>query len=172
MIRLLVADPLALDGEGLACPVAGDLEGITPWAREAVVRAGAGVRARLAELGELPVGAAAVTPGGDLRVDFLIHVVLFSHEEAITEAGLVRAVRNVLRRATEWEMETLILPPLGGGAGALGIEASAVATLRTILGHLDRNASPREVVIPLREGYEDEVYRSALESGPGRGAAT
>ncbi len=162
MIRVLTADPLSLDADGLVRPVGGDLEGVHGWSRDAGLRAGPEVLRRLEAMGGLPVGAAVVTPGGGLSVPYLIHAVLFSREEPLSTPGALRALQNALRRASEWEMASLILPPLGLGAGMFDTETLAAVTLREVERHMAEHAWPSEVTIPVREGYEESVFRGAL----------
>ena len=45
------------------------------------------MRARLDGMGDLPVGGAVVTPGGDTLNPFIIHAVLESPEESMSVMG-------------------------------------------------------------------------------------
>jgi O-acetyl-ADP-ribose deacetylase (regulator of RNase III) len=163
VIRIVVADLAELEAEALVRPVGADLEGVTPWSREVGVQAGEGALAVLRAMGELPAGAAVVTPGGDLPVDFLIHAVLASADEPTTRTGVLRALRNSLRRASEWEVGRLVLPPLGSGAAMGDAEALVTPTLEQIEEYLTHHPLPTEVVIVVRPGYEETIYRDARE---------
>jgi serine/threonine-protein kinase len=129
------------------------------------LEAGAVVAERLRATGSLPVGAAVITPGGDLPVAFLIHVVVQSAEEPVRKEGVRLALQNGLRRAQEWGLDSLALPPLGTGAGNLGAEESAEVMVPLLLDHLQRFQHPREVVIAVVDEYENEVFRRAVERG-------
>ena len=126
--------------QALLRPVRSDFWGITGASR----RAGAGedVRARLEGMGDLPVGGAVVTPGGELRAAFIIHAVLESAEESMSVMGTQRALVNGRRRAREWEMASLSLPPLGLGVGALDAEESATMLIDLLLDHLQEGPPP------------------------------
>ena len=138
------------------------MEGIQGWSRDAGLRAGRDVLERLEGMGGLPVGAAVVTPGGDLKVPFLIHAVLSSREEPLSIAGALRALRNALRRASEWELTSLVVPPLGLGAGMLDAEELASLMLVEIEVHMEGHPHPSELWIPVREGFEESVFRGLL----------
>ena len=52
--------------------------------------AGAELVEQLARVGELPVGAAAITPAGALAAEFVVHVSVRSRDEPVTPAGVRR----------------------------------------------------------------------------------
>jgi O-acetyl-ADP-ribose deacetylase (regulator of RNase III) len=135
---------------------------MTGASRRIEAAAGEKVRARLEGMGELPVGGAVVTPGGDLRATFIIHAVLESNEESITSFGVQRALLNGLRRAREWEMASLSLPPLGLGAGALEPEEWASMTVELLMNHLREGGAPEELVIVVESSYEEDLFRRLL----------
>ena len=89
------------DTEGVLRSVRSDFAGVTGASRRVEASVGERVRARLEGMGELPVGGAVVTPGGDLRAAFVIHVVEESPEESASALGIQRALVNGLRRARE-----------------------------------------------------------------------
>lgn len=163
MISVRVGPLHAAEAEAILRPVSSDFAPVTGAGRDVEIRSGEGVRDRLIALGGLPVGGAVVTPGGDLTVPFLIHVVVQSDEEPVSEPGVRRALLNGLRRASEWEMEVLALPPVGTGAGNLDPEAAARAMIPVLMEHLESNEFPREVTMTVPNEYEEEIFRRALE---------
>jgi O-acetyl-ADP-ribose deacetylase (regulator of RNase III) len=114
-------------------------------------------------MGDLPVGAAVITPGGALRGRFLIHVVLQSEDEPVTLEGLRLALRNGLRRAEEWGLESLALPPLGIGAGNMETDEAASVMVPLISQHLEAAGSLQEVLILVTTGYEEDVFVRSIE---------
>lgn len=167
MIRVVRSVIEDLSCEAILRSVSSTLEADTPFGREVEVRAGAGVSERLQAMGEVPVGAAVITPGGDLPVGFVIHVVLHSPEEPVTPERLRSALQNGLRRAEEWGLDTLALPPLGIGPGNLDAEEAAAVMVPLISRHLRNAESLREVQILTEEGYESEVFIRASASTNG-----
>lgn len=162
MIEVRLDDLAFVEAGALLRPVSSDWSAITVASRRIEMLMGARVRARLDAMGELPVGGAAITPGGDLGVPFLIHVVLQSPEQNATAELVRRALLNGLRRAAEWGIETLALPPLGTGAGNLDAETAAGAMIPVILEHQAKSPYPRDVVIIVENEYEKAVFESAL----------
>jgi serine/threonine-protein kinase len=163
MIRVVVTDLAGMTTEGVLRSIASDLAADTPLSRTLELRAGARVAERLQAMGTLPVGAAVITPGGDLAAGFLIHVVLQSPEEPVRAGGVRSALVNGLRRAQEWGLESLALPPLGMGAGNLQAEDSAAVMVPVIQDHLQRHEYPNEVVIVVANDYEEDVFLRAVE---------
>lgn len=162
MIQVRVGSLHDVEAEALLRPVSSELAAVTGVGRDVDLRVGEAIHERLRALGTIPVGGAIVTPGGDLAVPFLIHVAVQSSEEAVTEAGIARALLNGLRRASEWDIESVALPPLGTGAGNLSPEASAAAMLPVLASHLASESHPGTVTIVVPNEYEEEIFRAAL----------
>ncbi len=162
-IRVEKVDLPTLAVDGLIRSVGADLEPCTAVDRQIGSAAGAALLNRLQAFGEVPVGAALVTPGGGLPASFLIHLVIRSAEEPVTSAGIRRAFRNGLRQAGEWGLRTLAVPPLGIGAGNLESEVAARAMLDILSEHEAASALPEEIVIGVATEYEREAF--AREAG-------
>lgn len=162
MISVVRAHWEEVTTEGILRSTRSNLDADTAFSRELEIRAGSSVSDRLQAMGELPVGAAVITPGGDLHAPFIIHVVLRSAEGRVTPGGLRSALQNGLRRADEWGLESLALPPLGTGAGNLDAEESAGIMIPVISHHLQASNDPREVLIVVGTEYEREVFSRAV----------
>lgn len=150
--------------EAVLRPVRSDLAPVTPTGREVGVDAGADVAARLEGLGEVPVGGAVVTPGGDLAADFLIHVVVQAPDQPMTEMTVQRALVNGLRRAREWGIASLALPPLGIGAGSLEPERWAGLVVAVLRDHGREGGDPAEVEIVVETPYEEELFEREVRA--------
>jgi len=163
VIRVIRCDPADAGAEAILRSVSSNLEPDTAFSRAVELGAGKGVSGRLENMGELPVGAAVITPGGKLDASFLIHVVLQSAEEPVRMESLRTALQNGLRRAQEWGLESLVIPPLGTGAGNLDVEESANEMVSVIRRHLLQFEHPREVTILVATAFEEGVFRGVLE---------
>ncbi len=161
-----VTDPVAAGADGLLVSVGSDLEPLTALEGRLVRSGGLELRRPLDALGEMPPGAAVVTPGGDLAVEMVIHVVIRSREEPITERGLVQAVRRGLEQAARWEVERLALPLLGIGAGNLDAEVAAAILIRVYREHRLSHAYPSSLVFLAETTYQEEAVRRALGPTP------
>ena len=54
------------------------------------------------------------------------------------------------------------MPPLGTGAGNLGIEESADLSIPVLVEHVESSAFPEEVVIVVESEYEETVFTQRL----------
>jgi O-acetyl-ADP-ribose deacetylase len=166
MIRVVLGDPAEVPVEGLLRSVDSAMEPCTAVERGIGLRAGEKLLERLRAFGVTPVGAAVVTPGGELPAQFLIHVVIRSPEQPITETGIRRALLNGLRQAASWEMKTIALPPLGVGAGNLDAEESARIVVEVVRAHGTESRFPEEVVVTVANRYEEEAFLREVDRDP------
>lgn len=169
MIRVALIGPLQAGTEAVLRSVTSELASDTAFSREVELGAGPEVARRLQAMGELPVGAAVITPGGEFPAPFLIHVVLRSAAEPVGREAVRAALRNGLRRAQELGLESLALPPLGTGAGNLDAQDAAAVMVPLLQDQLPSSAHLREVVILAATAYEEEVFLRALD--PVRGGS-
>ena len=135
-----------------------DMTPIDAGGRDVMAGAGENVGERLRKMGTLPVGGAFITPGGDLAASFIIHVVTSSNEEPESSLSLERALRNGLRRASEWGLTSLAIPAMGIGVGHLDAEEAARAQAEVLIDHLDSGQAPSELTLVVRGEYEADVY--------------
>lgn len=125
--------------------------------------AGPELEERLERLGMLPVGGAVLTPSGRLPADYLIHVVVMSEEEPQTSLSIQRALRNGLRRASDWGLESLAVPALGLGAGSIEPEGPASSLVEILLNHLDEGVPPLELTIVVDSEFESLLFDRLVE---------
>lgn len=149
--------------QALLRPVRWDLEPVTPGGRRVGLAAGQALAERLAQMGDFSVGGAVVTPGGDLANEFIIHVVIESLEEPVTETGVRRALTNGLRQACAWGVESVALPPLGTGAGNLEAESAARVLVAALEAFVDTGDILREATIVVANEYEKSLFEGVLE---------
>lgn len=162
LLQVLAGDPLRTPGDALVRPVTMELEGITPWAREAEVLGGAQLRDRISTLDALPAGAVLVTPAGDLPFQLLLHVVLLAPGEDLGAALLLRGLRHALRQAREWEVEALVLPLLGAGPGQLDVETASEVLADALAEHLP---IPLALRVPLSDPGQVPIVSGILGRG-------
>ena len=146
-------------------PVDSERGAATPAARRVELVAGPAGAAPLDALGELPVGSATIAAAGGLPAQFLVHVVVRSRDEGVTRGGVRRALQNALRRAVEWAIPDVALPPLGTGAGNLDAEESAAVMVPVLREHLRTSPFPARVRIVVESEYELDAFRRELDRG-------
>lgn len=155
VVGALASQPL----EGILRPIRSDLAPLSAAARDVLVQAGPKVEERLRPMGTLPVGGAFITPAGALAASFVIHVVTASDDEPESPLSVQKALRNGLRRAVEWEIRSLALPPLGVGVGHLDLEEAARPMVEILVNHLDEGHAPLDLAIVVGSEYEADVFR-------------
>lgn len=158
MIQVKRGDLADVEVEGVIRPVRADLSPVSVASRDLAARAGSRVEEHLERLGSLPLGGAVITPAGDLACDFLIHVVVMSQDEPQTSHTVQRALQNGLRRATDWALDSLALPPLGIGVGTTEPEVAAHALAEILFNHLDEGAPPLDLTIVVTSDYEVDLF--------------
>jgi O-acetyl-ADP-ribose deacetylase (regulator of RNase III) len=163
VIQVVLGALVESTGEALVCPIRSDLAPMSAAARDVIARAGPTVTERLQGLGQLPVGGAFLTPGGELEATFLIHVVTAAEDEPETPVSVKRSLRNGLRRAAEWGLTSVTLPPLGMGAGHMEPEDDARAMLDVLFDHLAEGQPPLEVTLIVENEYEREMFARLVE---------
>ena len=171
MIRVRQGELAEAGVEAVVRPVRSDGEAVSAVGRRVEMVAGPEVAERLQALGELPIGGAVITPGGDLAASFVIHVVVQSADEAVSRLGVQRALVNALRRAQDWGLRSLALPPIGTGAGALEAEEAARLLVEVLQDHLRDGMEPRELEIVVESAYEADVYERTVTALAGTGGA-
>jgi O-acetyl-ADP-ribose deacetylase len=162
MIRILRAELADTEAAAILRPVSAEWDPVTPATRRLEVAAGMPLVEECRRLGELPVGSAVITPAGDLRAQFMVHVIVRSIDEQVTPAIVKRGLQNGLRRLTEWGVESVALSPLGTGAGNLDPEESAREMIPVLLEHLSTAREPTRIDVIVDSEYEQEVFEREL----------
>ncbi len=163
MIKVLLTDGKDVEAEAILRSVYSNLGPDTPFSRDLELLAGSEVTRRLQATGDLPIGAAVISPGGDTGKSFLIHVAVQSVDEPVTVEGIRSALLNGLRRAEEWGLESLALPPLGTGAGNLEADEVAGVMVPLLFRHLQGAKALSEVSILVGTAFEEDVFNRAVE---------
>ena len=159
MISVQVAPLGCSDADALIIPVTGQLEPVSSVGRDVLLSAGESVRAKLDEVGELPVGAAIVTPAGALLSDFIIPVVLQTDRDPTTPAVVEQGFLNALRRGGALGLAKIATPPLGTGGGNLDAETAASAMADAWL-RLDGSPDhPPALDVMVGSSYEEDVFQ-------------
>jgi len=163
VIRVVLGELADQAVDGLVRPVRSDLAPVSAVSRDVAHAAGSELEDRLDRLGVLPIGGAVLTPAGALPAGFLIHAVVMSEEEPQTSHGVQRALRNGLRRATDWGLESLALPPLGIATGTVEPEEAARALVDILFNHLDEGLPPLDLTVVVSSEYEADLFGRLVE---------
>lgn len=163
MIRVHHGSFLDVEAEAFLRPIRTDLSPVSAMSRDVGTGAGDSVEEQLMRSGSLPLGGAVMTPGGDLPWDFLIHVVVMSEDEPQSSATVQKAVRNGLRRAADWALDSIALPPLGIGVGTTEPEVSARTLTEILFNHIDEGSPPLDLTIVVSSSFEAEMFERLVQ---------
>lgn len=170
MIAVRIGELAGSASAAILRPISADGAAATPAARRLELECGSIPTEQLQHLGELPVGSATITAAGTLAADYLVHLVVRSHDQPVTAAVVRQALINGLRRLDEWGIESVALPLLGTGAGNLDPEEAA-ALMVPILAESVRTRA-RKVTLVVGGEYERDLVERELrrfaESSPDR----
>lgn len=162
-VEVRVDDLAFFEGDAVARPVTARLAALSPVIRRLELAAGAGLLDRLHVQDPLPVGSAVVTGAGALAAELMIHGVIQSETESVSLDGVRRALRSVLQRAVDWQLESIGIAPFGLGAGNLDIEDSARAMAEALVAHGERDpAFPAAVTIVTETADEADIFRQSM----------
>ena len=163
MIRVEDVNLADVEVEGVMRAIRSDLSPANASARDLLATAGTAVDERLESVGVLPLGGAVLTPGGDLPADFLIHVVVMSDDEPQTSATVRKALRNGLRRAADFSLQSIAIPPLGLGVGLTEPEEEARALVELLVEHLGTGIPPSEITIAATSDFELDLFARLIK---------
>lgn len=163
MIDVRIDDLAFFRGSALVRPVNADFGATTPVLRRLEIAAGSDLAARLAAQEPLPVGAAIVTPAGDLEVELMVHAVVCSDTEPVSRNSVRRALTSALQRAADWKLDDIAIAPFGLGAGNLDIEESADVMAQVLAEHRRRSAIPENVLFIVETDEERQAVTFALQ---------
>lgn len=121
----------------------------------------------VARQGSLPTGRAAITTGGNLKAQYVIHTVgPIWHGGSGNEAELLRsAYYECLKLASENKLASISFPSIGTGAYGYPVDEAAEIAVSTVVSSLKEQAtSLKEVVFVLFDSRTYQSYCSALQT--------
>ena len=162
MIQVVQGELADTDAAAILRPVSAEWDPVTPATRRLELAAGIGLVEECKKLAELPVGSAIITNAGNLKAEFLVHVIVRSVFEPVSAAIVRRGLQNGLRRLTQWGIDSVAMAPLGTGAGNLDPEDSAREMIPLLLEHMSTAQPPTRVELVVDSEYEQEVFEREL----------
>jgi O-acetyl-ADP-ribose deacetylase (regulator of RNase III) len=111
----------------------------------------------------LEVGSAVVTGAGDLSAQFVIHAVIRGAHTNVTRDSVVRALTSAWQRAATWGLERIAGPPIGAGAGQLGLAEAAELMARTFAEHCRTGRPPTALHIVVEREDERAIIEAAIQ---------
>lgn len=166
MITVVVDDIAFVEADAVVRPATDRLEPTSSALRHLEQIGGPAFRQQLEVRQELAVGAAVVTGGGELPSELVIHAVIRSVTEPVSELTVRRALTSALQRAVDWQLSRVAIPPLGTGAGNLSLEDAAAVMVDVISRHTAASQYPSEVYIVVDNEEDKRVFDALLRRLP------
>lgn len=110
----------------------------------------------------MEVGSAVVTGAGDLSAQFVIHAVIRGERSNATTDSVRRALTSAWQRAAAWGLERVASPPIGAGAGQLGLAEAAVLMAQTFAAHCRSGRPPTSLRIVVDRDEERDIVEAAI----------
>lgn len=162
MIDVVMGDIADFGASAIMHPVSAEWDPVTPAMRRLELAAGDAMAEQCARIGELPVGSAVIGSAGDVKAEFMVHVIVRSAVEPVTESGVQRGLQNALRRCLEWGIESIAVPPIGTGAGNLDPEEVAQLMVPIIFEHMQESRFPAQVYLVGETEYERAAFQQQM----------
>lgn len=138
----------------------------------AIARAGGPVIQResnewVEEHGRVPTGSAAITSGGDLKADYVIHAVgpVYDAKSASKVADLLAsAVSSALRMAEDHGLESVALPAISTGIFGYPTDEAAKVMLKAAIGYAESGTDLERIIFCLYGQSSFDTFVRELES--------
>jgi len=112
------------------------------------------------DVGSIPIGQAAITCGGNLKVKYVIHAASMSLGGWTTAQSLKQSTYNSLLKAKEKDVKTIAFPAIGTGVAGFSITHCARIMIDTIIDFLKNSPIPEKVYLVL---YDNKTYEAFKE---------
>jgi O-acetyl-ADP-ribose deacetylase (regulator of RNase III) len=166
VIRVVVDDIAFVPTDAVLRPTTSALDPTVSSLRRLEDAAGDSFRKQISIHTELAVGSAVVTDAGDLPADMVIHAVVRSVDEPVTQGQVRLALTSALQRAQDWEIARIAIPPIGTGPGNLSIEDAARVMVDVLSQAMASATYPREVCIVVDSEEEKDLFDTYLKRVP------
>lgn len=127
-------------------------------------KGGAAIQEECDAKSPVPLGEAAITGGGNLKVRHVIHAAAMHLGGSVGAESLRNAALNSLKRAGEAGIKTIAFPAIGTGIGGFPVKECAAIMLDAVI---DRSAefapALERVYFVLFDEEGEMVFRAALE---------
>jgi O-acetyl-ADP-ribose deacetylase (regulator of RNase III) len=131
----------------------------------AIHRAGGpSIMAECRKIGGCPTGSAVATTAGNLPAKYVFHAVGPIYSGSSEDERLLRsAYQSCLNLAEQYKIESIAFPSLSTGVYGYPLELAAPIALRTIIEHINKPTSLKQVTVVLFGDRAYQAFEKALE---------
>jgi O-acetyl-ADP-ribose deacetylase len=133
-------------------------------------------------IGSIPIGGAAITGGGNLKVRYVIHAASMQLGGSATAQAIRSSTAHSLRIASENKLTSIAFPAIGAGIAGFPLRECAEIMLRETAKHLSGTSSLKRVDFVLFDAHALKIFQEvsralevelamSAESGKTGGAA-
>lgn len=162
MIEVIVEDLAFLEVDAVLRPASDTLDPVASVSSRLDQLAGPAFAEERRTQTAMEVGSAVVTGAGDLSAQFVIHTVIRGERENATTDSVRRALTSAWQRAAAWGLERVAGPPIGAGAGQLGLAEAAELMARTFTAHCQSGRPPTTLSIVVDRADERDIIEAAI----------
>ena len=127
-------------------------------------KGGPSIQQECNRIGRVPLGEAAITGGGQLKADYVIHAASMQLGGQTTAENLQASTSNSLLRAEEKKIQSIAFPAVGTGIAGFDTRRCAEIMLRTAADHLKGKTSLERVVFVLFDSQSREVFEETWKT--------
>jgi len=114
------------------------------------------------EIGDIPVGSAAITSGGDLKARYVIHAASMQLGGETLAQPLRTSTAHSLRIASQKSLKTIAFPAVGTGIAGFPLKECAEIMLREAEKHFEGPTSIEKVYFVLFDAEALGIFKKAL----------
>jgi O-acetyl-ADP-ribose deacetylase (regulator of RNase III) len=123
-------------------------------------------------IGSIPIGAAAMTGGGELKARHVIHAASMQLGGRTTADALRRSTLYALHLAAEHGLRTIAFPAVGTGIAGFPLGECAEIMLREALAHFEGKTSLEKIYFVLFEQAATQEFKTAWKELRPKGNAS
>lgn len=163
-IEVVQEDLLSYNGDGILVPTVSDCKMRSGLAGRVKRAAGVAVERDAMEHVPLAVGAALVTDGGKMSVDYIIHTPIMEQPGMrVGVENIRRATRAGLLAATHYQLDSLGIPGMGYGENGVPHDEAARAIIDEVRAY--KGQGPSQVTLMDRSDDMYEAFITELGEG-------
>ena len=114
-------------------------------------------------IGTVPIGGAAVTSGGNLKVRYVIHAASMQLGGKTSAHALRSATAHSLRIASQMGVKTIAFPAVGTGIAGFPMDECANIMLAEAAAHLKRDNTVQKIYFVLADEPALETFQKAFQ---------
>ncbi len=132
-------------------------------------KGGPAIQRECDEIGSIPIGAAAITGGGNLKARHVIHAASMQLGGRTTGESLRGSTAWSLRLAREHRLKSVAFPAVGTGIAGFPLRECAKIMLREVVEHLKSETAVETVYFVLFDGAALEAFESVWKEMQAKG---